>query len=84
VVKSAVKDANYFHAGGDAPAATIDGVLNDVDALIAKLDAVELADFSTKLAGKKGVEVKPVFVEEAKRVVGAGKAKEGELKTLEG
>ena len=83
VVKGAVKDANYFHTGGDAPAATITGVLDDVDALIAKLDAVELADFATRLGGKKGAEVKPAFEEETKRVVGAGKAKEGELKTLE-
>lgn len=85
VVKGAVKEANYFHtAGGDAPASAIDGVLNDVDALVGKLDNEELAAFAAKLGGQKGGEVKAVFAAETKRVVEGGKAKQGELKMLEG
>jgi DnaJ family protein C protein 2 len=82
VVRSAVKDANYF-AEGTASAGQIDGSLNDVDAIITKIDNEELADLTAKLSGKTAAkEVKAVFAAEVARLVGAGKAKEGEFKTL--
>lgn len=84
VIRSAVKDANYFHASGDAPASQIDAVLNETDVLITKLDNEELATMVGKLNGKKDAgEIKQIYAEEAKRLVSAGKVKEGELKTLE-
>ena len=83
VVRGAVKDANYFHAGGDAPAAQIDAALNDVDALIAKIDHEELANLTSKLSNEKdAAKIKQIFQEEAQRLVGAGKLSEGELKSL--
>ncbi|KAF2006982.1 zuotin [Amniculicola lignicola CBS 123094] len=83
VVRGAVKDANYFVASGDASAAQIDGSLNDVDLIIAKIDNEELAALTAGLAGKKGVEaIKKVFMDEVQTLVGAGKLKESELKTL--
>jgi len=83
VVRGAVKDANYFHSAGDAPAAQIDAALNDVDLIITKLDNEELAAITAKLNGKKDVgEIKTVFAEEVQRLVGAGKLKEGEIKSL--
>ncbi|KAF2398430.1 DnaJ-domain-containing protein [Trichodelitschia bisporula] len=83
VVRGAAKEANYF-AEGDASAAQIDAALNDVDALLAKIDHEELAALTAGLNGKtKGADIKGVFAAEAKRLVSAGKFKEGELKTLE-
>lgn len=83
VIRGSAKDANYFHGGGDAPAATIDAVLNDVDAVIAALDHEELAALTSKLNGKKDAgEIKGFFSEEVKRLVGAGKLKEGEVKSF--
>ncbi|EGP88921.1 unnamed protein product [Zymoseptoria tritici ST99CH_3D1] len=82
VIRGATKDANYF-ADGEANAAQIDGALNDTDAIILKLDNEEVADFSAKLQGKTDkAAIKTVFVEEVQRLVGAGKAKDGEFKTL--
>ncbi|KAK8172247.1 zuotin [Phyllosticta citrichinensis] len=84
VIRSAVKDANYFHAGGDAPASQIDAVLNETDVLITKLDNEELAAVVAKLNGKKDAkEIQQIYAEEVKRLISAGKVKEGELKTLE-
>ncbi|KZF22683.1 DnaJ-domain-containing protein [Xylona heveae TC161] len=83
VLKSAVKDNNYLHEGGDAPAAQVDRVLTDVDLIIAKLEATELADLAGKLSSKKGAtEVKAVYAEEVKRLVEGGKLKEGEAASL--
>lgn len=83
VIRGATKDANYFAAGGAASSAQIDGALNDTDALIAKLDNEEVAALTARLQGKSDkAEIKAVFVEEAKRLVEGGKAKEGDLKTL--
>ncbi|KAF7188715.1 Zuotin [Pseudocercospora fuligena] len=82
VVRGAPKDANYF-ADGTADASTINSVTNDVDALILKLDNEELADFTAKLQGKTDkAAVKAVFAEEVQRLVGAGKAKDGEMKSI--
>lgn len=83
VVRGAVKEANYFHSGGDAPAAQIDSALNDVDVIITKLDNEELAAITAKLNGKKDAgEITQIFKAEVERLVGAGKVKEGELKSL--
>jgi len=82
VIRQAPKDAGYF-ADGEATPQQIDGALNDTDALIAKLDNEEVAALTAKLQGKKGKsEIKAVFSEEVKRMVEAGKAKEGEFKNL--
>ncbi|KAF2743094.1 DnaJ-domain-containing protein [Sporormia fimetaria CBS 119925] len=83
VVRGAVKDANYFHAAGDAPAAQIDKALNDVDLIITKIDNEELATLTGKLNGKKDAgEIKQIFQDEVARLVGAGKLKEGEAQSL--
>ena len=85
VIRAAVKDANYFHGSGDAPAAQIDGSLNDVDLIITKLDNEELAALAAKLNGSKGADgIKGTFVDEVKRLTGAGKLNAGELKSLSG
>ena len=83
VVRGAAKDANYF-AEGTASAAQIDGVLNDVDAIITKIDNEELADLTAKLNGKTAAtEIKAIFTAEVDRLKGAGKAKDGEFKSLQ-
>lgn len=82
VLKGSVKDANYF-AAGDASAAQIDAVLNDVDLVQGKIDPDEIAALAGKLNGLKVAdEIKGVWAEEVTRLVGAGKLKEGEVKTL--
>ena len=80
-IRGAVKDANYF-VDGEAPASQIDGALNDVDSIILKLEVEELATLASALNGKDKAGVKQVFQDERKRLVEAGKAKDGELKTL--
>jgi DnaJ family protein C protein 2 len=83
VIRGSVKDANYFAGSGEASPAQIDSVLNDVDALILKLDSEEIAALTGKLNGKKdGGEIKSIFSEEVKRLESAGKAKGDELKSL--
>ncbi|KAF2280282.1 zuotin [Westerdykella ornata] len=83
VVRAAVKEANYFHGAGDAPAAQIDSALNDVDLIITKLDNEELATLTGKLNGKTDAgEITTIFQEEVKRLLGAGKLKDGEAKSL--
>ncbi|KAF2473519.1 zuotin [Lindgomyces ingoldianus] len=83
VVRAAVKEANYFHSGGDAPPSQIDQALNDVDHIITKIDNEELADLTSKLSGKKNAgEITQIFKDEVQRLVGAGKLKEGEAKSL--
>ncbi|KAH7139228.1 DnaJ domain-containing protein [Dendryphion nanum] len=83
VIRGAVKDANYFHSGGDAPAAQIDSALNDVDLLITKIDNEEIAALTAKLNAKKDAAgITQIFQDEIKRLVGAGKLKEGETKSL--
>ncbi|KAF7560031.1 hypothetical protein G7046_g4120 [Stylonectria norvegica] len=82
VLKSSVKDANYF-ASGDASAAQIDGVLGDVDAVLAKTDPDEIAALAAKLNGLKVAdEIKGVWTGEVKRLVDAGKLKSGDVKIL--
>jgi DnaJ family protein C protein 2 len=83
VVRGAVKDANYF-VSGDASASVIDAVLNDVDLILSKIDNEELATLTANLNGKKDAgAIKAVFTEEATRLKGASKLKDGEVKTME-
>ncbi|KAI0476291.1 putative zuotin [Xylariaceae sp. FL0804] len=83
VLKGSVKDANYFADGGDASAGQIDAVLNDVDLVQAKIDPDEIAALAAKLGGLKvAAEIRGVWSAEVQRLVGAGKLKEGEAKSL--
>ncbi|KPM36678.1 Zuotin [Neonectria ditissima] len=82
VLKGSVKDANYF-ATGDASPAQIDAVLNDVDAIQGKIDPDEIAALAGKLNGLKVAdEIKSVWSGEVKRLVDAGKLKDGDIKAL--
>nr|4GMQ_A Chain A, Putative ribosome associated protein [Thermochaetoides thermophila DSM 1495] len=82
VLRGSVKEANYF-VEGEASAATIDAVLNDVDLVITKIDADEIAALAGKLNGLTVAdEIKNVWKEEVSRLVGAGKLKEGDIKAL--
>jgi DnaJ family protein C protein 2 len=82
VLKGSVKDANYF-ASGEASAAQIDAVLNDVELIQGKIDPDEIAALAAKLTGLKvSAEIKSVWAAEAKRLVGAGKIKDGEAKSF--
>lgn len=82
MLKGSVKDANYF-ASGDASAAQIDAVLGDVELVQGKIDPDEIAALAGKLNGLTVAdEIKGVWTAEVKRLVDAGKLKEGEAKTL--
>lgn len=84
ILKGSVKDVNYFAASGEPSAAEIDGVLTDVDLIMAKIDVDELAVLAEKLtiAGKDGAAVKTAWTGEAQRLVDAGKLKAGEAKVF--
>ncbi|KAG5301916.1 zuotin [Histoplasma ohiense] len=84
VLKGSVKDVNYFAEGGDATAAQVDGVLNDIDVLISKISNEELAELAAKLAaaGGNAAAVKSTYGEIVKGLVGAGRLKDGETKFL--
>ncbi|KAI9747726.1 MAG: hypothetical protein M4579_007403 [Chaenotheca gracillima] len=84
VVKASIKEVNYLYDGqGDAPASVVDGVLNEVDAVIGKLEAEGLGSLAGKLGSAKGRDaVKAVWKEEVDSLVKGGKVKEGEMKTL--
>lgn len=82
VLKGSVKDANYF-AAGDASAAQIDAVLNDVELIQGKIDPDEIAALAGKLNGLKVAdEIKGVWKGEVERLVAAGKLKDGEAKAI--
>ena len=84
VVKTSVKDVNYFTDGGDASADQINNVLDDTDKLLAKIDPDELVELVKQLniAGKDATKVKEAFTDEAGRLVGTGKAKDGDFKVF--
>jgi len=83
LVRGAAKDANYFAGAGAASATQIDAVLNGVDLVMATIDADELAALTSKLSvGKDPETIRGVFDEEVKRLVSAGKLKEGEARPL--
>lgn len=82
VLKGSVKDANYFVDGTPDPK-IIDAVLNDVEIVQGKVDPDEIAALAGKLNGLKvSDEIKGIWSEEVKRLVAAGKVKDGEIKTL--
>ncbi|KAI1272485.1 DnaJ-domain-containing protein [Xylaria sp. FL0933] len=82
VLRGSVKDANYF-ASGDAAPAQIDAVLNDVELVQGKIDADEVAALAGKLNGLTVAdEIKGVWSAEVKRLIDAGKLKEGDAKNL--
>ncbi|KAJ5152710.1 uncharacterized protein N7482_009188 [Penicillium canariense] len=83
VLKGSVKDVNYF-ADGEASAAQVDSVLTDVDLVMAKIDTDELAALAERLtiAGKDSGAVKAAWAAESKRLVDAGKLKDGDVKTF--
>ncbi|KAJ5624797.1 hypothetical protein N7510_001106 [Penicillium lagena] len=82
ILKGSVKDVNYFAESGEPSASDVDAVLADVELIMAKIDTEELAGLAERLtgAGKNSAAVKSVYTEEAKRLVGAGKIKESEVK----
>ncbi len=84
VLKGSVKDAGYFASGGgEASPAQIDAVLGDVELVQAKIDPDEIAALAARLAGLKvAAEIKTVRADEVKRLVAAGKLKDGEAKSL--
>ncbi|CRK43421.1 hypothetical protein BN1723_005673 [Verticillium longisporum] len=82
ILKGSAKDANYF-ASGEPSATDVDLVLGDVDLVQGKIDADEMAALAGKLNGLTVAgEIKAVWSAEVKRLVDAGKLKEGEAKTL--
>jgi len=83
VVKGSVKDVNYF-TNGEPSAKQVDDVLDDVDKLLANVDADELVAFVAQLniAGKDGDKVKDVFSAKTGELVRAGKLKESDLKVF--
>ncbi|CEJ61500.1 Zuotin [Penicillium brasilianum] len=83
VLKGSVKDVNYF-ADGEASAAQVDTVLTDVDLVMSKIDVDELAELASRLtvAGKDSGAVKAAWAAESKRLVEAGKLKDGEVKAF--
>lgn len=83
VLKGSVKDVSYF-ADGEPSAAQVDSVLTDVDLVMSKIDAEELAGLAERLtaAGKDAAAVKNAWAEQVKTLVGAGKLKEGETKNF--
>jgi DnaJ family protein C protein 2 len=82
VLKSSVKDNNYFVVGDASPAA-IDGALGDVELIQSKVDPDELAELVAKLNIAKGAEaVKAVYADQAEALVGKGAAKKEDFKVL--
>jgi DnaJ homolog subfamily C member 2 len=82
VMKGSVKDANYF-VEGEAPASVINSVLADVEVIQGKIDVDETAELADKLRDLKlAGDIKKVWTAEVKRLVGASKIKESDIKTL--
>lgn len=84
VLKGSVKDANYLlPTGQEAGLKRVDEVLNDIEAVMAKIEPEEMALLAGKLNGLKvSKEVGTVWNEEVKRLIGAGKVKETDMKVL--
>ena len=84
VLKGSVKDANYLlPEGQDAGSKRVDEVLNDVEAVMAKIEPEEMALLASKLNGMKlAEEVGKVWGEEVRRLLDAGKIKDGEMRVL--
>lgn len=84
VLKTSVKDANYLLPTGEtAGPKRVDEVLNDVEGVMGKIEPEEMALLASKLNGLKvAEEIGGVWNEEVKRLVGAGKVKDGDMKVL--
>lgn len=84
VLKGSVKDANYLlPPGEEAGPKRVDEVLNDVEAVMGKIEPEEMALLASKLNGLKvAEEVGNVWNEEVKRLVDAGKVKDADMKVL--
>ena len=84
MLKGSLNDANYLlPAGEEAGVRRVDDVLNDVEAVMAKIDPEEMALLASKLTGLKVAdEVGSIWSEEVKRLLDSGKVKEGEMKVL--
>ena len=84
ILKGSVKDVNYFADAGEPSASQVESVLTDIDLISSKIEAEELASLAERLtaAGKNGGAVKNAYAEEVKRLVGAGKLKEGDAKSF--
>ena len=84
VLKASVKDANYLlPEGEEAGPKRVDEVLNDIEAVMAKIEPEEMALLASKLGGMKVAdEVGRVWGEEVKRLLDAGKIKEGDMRVL--
>ena len=84
VVKTSVKDVDYFAADGEADAGRINSVLDDTDKLLTKLDPDELADLVSRLtvAGKDKQQVFAAFSGAGQSLVEAGKAGANDFKTF--
>ena len=84
ILKSSVKDVNYLLPDGQtADAKRVDQVLNEIELVMGKLDNEELSRLGGNLVGAKGVDAGgKIWNEEAKRLSGAGKIKDGEVRVL--
>jgi DnaJ family protein C protein 2 len=84
VLKSSVKDCNYFvTTGGDPSPKDIDNVLGDVEFIQGKIDPDELAELVKKLSVIKGPEaVKATYKECAEMLVSKGIAKLEDFKAV--
>ena len=84
VIRNAVKDANYFSPGGQASSAQTQSALDDVDAMLNKMDPDEISAMTGKLSSEKDqAKIRDTFKQEEKRLVAGGKFKEGEMKSLQ-
>ena len=86
ILKSSVKDANYLlPAGESAGASRVDGVLNDVEIVMAKMEPEDIAQLASKLNGLKlADQVGGVWASEVARLKDAGKIKDGDVKMIAG
>ncbi len=84
VLRDSAKNVNYF-VEGQASAAQIDAALDDVERISKAVDVDELADLVAKLnvAGKDAPQVKAVYSEQKKELVGKGKVKEADFKVFQ-
>ena len=79
VLKSSVKDANYFLPAGETVAGKrMDETITDVELLIGRLDNEELAALTKKVG--QGGDVASMWKAEVQRLIQAGKVKEGEIR----
>ena len=67
----------------EASAKRVDEVLNDVEKVMGKMEPEDMALLASKLNGLKVAdEVSGIWDDEVKRLVGAGKMRDGDVKIL--